>query len=60
MRFLVIFLMLSGVLGSPMGLTACSSVNGRLPWERSGEAADTGDDLKEWAESTLQPLIRPR
>ncbi len=59
MRFLVIFLMLSGVLGSPMGLTACSSVNGRLPWERSGEAADTGDDLKEWAESTLQPFDPP-
>ncbi len=39
----------------PTGLTACSSVDQRFPWERRAKSEET----KEWAESTLRPFQAP-
>lgn len=41
---------------TPAGLTACSSLDGRLPWEG---AAAKSEETTAWAKSTLRPFEAP-
>lgn len=43
----------------PVGLTACSSMNGKLPWERKEASGEVAPAAAEWAESSLRPFEPP-